>query len=144
MAKRRRTNFPIRTANPQSPPREPITDRVADWFGRWPRLLRMLLNLIISAGLTGVVGLGLFSLLYRLPPDSLPTNITTLVLIGLSILGMILYWVGWRVLIGFNWDAANPHRPGCAALLWVLFALLVFVGTAAIAIASAVEASKET
>src|SRR5690349_14971974 len=129
MAKRRRTNFPIRTAKPQETPREPLIDRASNWLGSWPRVLRMLLNLVISAGLTGVVGLGLFSLLYLLPPDSLPLNTTTLVLIGLSILGIVLYWVGWRVLIGFNWEA-TPHRPGRAALIWVLFSLLVFIATA--------------
>ncbi|MBX3084080.1 MAG: hypothetical protein KF716_20770 [Anaerolineae bacterium] len=143
MAKRRRTNFPIRTAKPQPPPREPIIDRLANWLGRWPRLLRMLLNLIIAAGLTGVIGLGVFSLLYRLPPDRLPLNTTSLVLLALSVVGIVLYWVGWRVLIGFNWEA-TPHQPGRAALLWVLFALLVFIATAALAIASAIDASKET
>jgi hypothetical protein len=143
MAKRRRTNFPIRTAKPQPPPREPIIDQAANWLGNWPHALRVVLNLVISAGLTGVVGVGLFSLLFRLPPESLPLNTTTLVLIGLSVIGIVLYWVGWRVLIGFNWEA-TPHRPGRAAIVWILFSLFVFIATAAIAIAAAIDASKET
>jgi hypothetical protein len=143
MAKRRRTNFPIRTAQSQTPPRLPLFDRMATWLGNWPRVLRVLLNLVISAGLTGVVGLGLFDLLYRLPPDRLPMNTTTLVLIGLSVLGLVLYWVGWRVLIGFNWEG-TAHQPGRAALIWVLFSLVVFIATIAISIASVIEASKET
>ena len=47
------------------------------------------------------------------------------------------------VLIGFNWEG-TAHQPGRAALIWVLFSLVVFIATIAISIASVIEASKET
>jgi protein-S-isoprenylcysteine O-methyltransferase Ste14 len=140
---RRRTKLPIRRVKsvPLPPPVAPL-DRVARWLHAWPRPLRMLLAAIIAAIVTGVVGLALFSLVFSLPPSQIPPDIVTWLLVGLSVLGFALYWVGWVVFLGFGWGE-TPHRVGRAAVLWIMFGMLVLIVASVIGVIAAIDATRE-
>ncbi len=74
----------------------------------------------------------LFGALLNANPDRLtfgPLNADNLpfILFGfLGIAGLAFYWVGWRIMIGFDFDDV-PLQPGRPAAVWVLIGVAVFV-----------------
>ncbi len=113
---------------------KPILDRLAEWLAGRSRLIRSIIAALVALAVTGAITILLYSFLMGLPPGSFEigaittTNIVTFALIVLTIIGVALYWLGWRVLIGLDLRQ-DPVRPGRAAAAWVLFGIVVFVAT---------------
>ena len=113
---------------------KPALDRLADWLGRQSRLVRSILAGLVALTVTGLVALLFYGFLLNIPPGSLnigpvnPGNVLTVGLIALSVIGFVLYWLGWRVLIGFD-NGENALQPGRPAALWVLFGLAALIVT---------------
>jgi hypothetical protein len=119
-------------ARPQAP--APPIDRLANWLARRSRATRLAIAGLIAVGLTGVTALLLYGFLIALPPGSLnigqttPSTYLMVTLILVVIVGFVYYWIGWRVLIGFDFGD-TPLTPGRPAALWVMFSLAVLVFT---------------
>ncbi len=113
---------------------QPGLERFAGWLGRQPRLIRSVLAGLVALTITGLVALLFYGFLLNAPPGNLnlgpinPDNVLTAGLISLSVVGFILYWLGWRLLIGFD-SGETALQPGRAAALWVLFGLAGLVIT---------------
>jgi hypothetical protein len=124
----------------------PRLDRLALWLGRQSRAVRIILAGLIAAVTTGAVALLLFGLLLSLPPEKLylgpitPDNISAVLLILLAAVGFLFYWVGWRVLVGFDLDE-TPTQPGRAGALWLVFGAVMLIGTLVVVLLSAFQAS---
>src|SRR5437016_3652190 len=109
--------------------RKSAVDRLADWLARQPRLLRSILAGLVALAVTLVIALIVYGFLISLPPGSLNIgstssyDVVTIALSLLVVLGLVLYWVGWRVLVGFDLGD-TPLRPGRPAALWVLAGLI--------------------
>jgi hypothetical protein len=121
-------------------------DTLATRLNGMPRLVRMLISGLIAALVTGVVGVTLFSGLFQIPPERLrfwfitPDNVGTVLLTVLCVVGFFLYWVGWRVLLGFDFGD-DPFTVTRAGALWVVFGVLVFVAALAWSIVSTLIAT---
>jgi hypothetical protein len=95
---------------------------------------RLLIAALIAVGLTGVTALLLYGFLIALPPGSLsigqtnPSDFLVVALILVTAAGFVYYWIGWRVLIGFDFGE-EPLVPGRPAALWVLVSLAILVFT---------------
>jgi hypothetical protein len=126
---------------PQSPP----VDRLAKWLARRSRVARLLIAALIAVGLTGVTALLLYGFLIALPPGSLsigqtnPSDFLVVALILVTAAGFAYYWIGWRVLIGFDFGE-EPLVPGRPAALWVLVSLAILVFTLCLATLYAISA----
>jgi hypothetical protein len=113
---------------------QPGLERFAGWLGRQSRLVRSVLAGLVALTITGLVALLFYGFLLNAPPGNLnlgpinPDNVLTAGLISLSVVGFILYWLGWRLLIGFD-SGETALQPGRAAALWVLFGLAGLVIT---------------
>ena len=114
-----------------------ILPRVADvqtWLAAQSRAVRIVLAGLVAAILTGALALIVFSVMFRIPPDRLtfgpinPGNVLAVTLTALIVAGLAFYWVGWRVLVGFDFGA-EPLTPGRAAAVWLYVGLLVLLGT---------------
>src|SRR5437868_15234287 len=107
---------------------KPALDRLAEWLARQSRLVRSIIAGLIALVITGAGAIVLYGFLISLPSGSLnigslnPGSILLIGLVALVIVGFVLYWVGWRVLIGFDFSD-HPVQPGRPAALWVLFGL---------------------
>ncbi|MCC7449248.1 MAG: hypothetical protein IT324_17645 [Anaerolineae bacterium] len=123
----------------------PLLDRLAGWLARRSRLTRLLIAGVIALILTGALSLFLFGYLFAMPSGTFnvgpfdPSNILTITLAVLAVLGIVFYGIGWRVLVGFDLGDENL-RPGRPAALWVLFAIIVLLGTVCLTIFLAVIA----
>jgi hypothetical protein len=112
----------------------PLVDRLAEWLARRSRLTRLLIAALIALILTGALSLFLFGYLFAMPTGTLnfgpfnPSNVLTITLLILAVLGIVFYGIGWRVLVGFDLGD-ETLRPGRPAALWVLFAIIVLLGT---------------
>lgn len=112
----------------------PTVDRLADWLARRSRLTRLMIAGLIAVILTGSLSMFLFSYLFAMPTGTLffgpfnPSNILTIALLALAVLGLAFYGIGWRVMVGFDMGDESL-RPGRPAALWVLFAIIVLFGT---------------
>lgn len=124
------------------PPYLRLMEALADWLAGRSRLVRMLLAGVIAALITGVIGLVAFDLVLRLPAASLPPDILTYMVAALAVLGMLFYWVGWRVLVGFDFGEERL-RPGYAAVIWLLFGLVILLVATGAAISAVIEALQE-
>jgi hypothetical protein len=113
---------------------KPALDRLADWLARQSRLVRSIIAGLIALVVTGAGALLLYGFLISLPSGSLnigslkPGDILLIGLIALTVIGFILYWVGWRVLIGFDFSE-HPLQPGRPAAVWVMFGLIALIAT---------------
>ncbi len=109
---------------------QPPIDRLAGWLARRSRSVRLLIAGLIAVEFTGTAGLLMYGLLLTLPTGTLnvgpfvPADYLTFTLVVLIILGIAFYWIGWRLLVGFNWSGAafTLGRPGA---LWVVTALSI-------------------
>src|SRR5947209_5218591 len=92
-------------------------ERTADWLGRRSRLVRILISALIAIAISVAIGILLYSSL-----DNVPVSQTglTVILVVLAVIGFGLYWIGWRVMVGFDFDE-NPLQPGVAAAIWICF-----------------------
>jgi hypothetical protein len=112
----------------------PPIDRLASWLARRSRATRLVIAGLIAVGLTGVTAYLVYGFLISLPLSSLSIGQTTpwdyvmVLLVVLVIAGFVYYWIGWRVLIGFDFGD-TPLIPGRPAALWVMFSLAVFALT---------------
>lgn len=112
--------------------RQSAIDNFARWIARQPRLIRSLLAASVALILAGAVALIIYSLALQISPNSYTYftlnrfNLLTGLFAFCVVLGLVFYWVGWRLLIGFGfWGTIlEPGRP---AALWVLFGLVVLV-----------------
>jgi hypothetical protein len=109
-------------------------DRLANWLGSRSRLLRSVMAAFIALVITGTIALIEYSYVLTLSPTSpiyamldTPAWLTINVLI-LALIGMTLYWIGWRLMIGFDLGEV-PLRPGRAAAAWLLFGSILFITT---------------
>ena len=113
-------------------PRQNLLDHFAGWLGSKSRLVRSVIAAIIALILTGALVLVSYGILLSLSSKELLTFLSdhpeslTIILVVLVIVGMGLYWVGWRVLIGFDRGEA-VLEPGRSAAIWVVFGLLVLL-----------------
>ncbi len=115
-------------------PNQPPIDRLATWLGNRSRAVRGLICGGVALSFTIALALLLYGSLFNVPANQAkigPINLSDLplvLLVLLSITGLVLYWVGWRVMIGFDADEM-PLQPGRPAALWVLIGASVFVLT---------------
>ncbi|MEP7288016.1 MAG: hypothetical protein ABI947_19865 [Chloroflexota bacterium] len=120
-------------------------DAVARWLGRRSRLVRSILAAVIALGFTGVIGLLLYNFLYGLPPSNAlyplldQPDLLVIILIALTCIGFAFYWLGWRLMIGFDFGE-NSLVPGRAAATWLMVGLAVFVVTLILSAITAVTA----
>ena len=124
-----------------TPTRPPI-DRLAGWLAARSRLVRVLLALFISGALTISLTIFLFGLLTGTDPNRLPGGGNSFVIILLIVAfgsGVAFYWVGWRVLVGFDFED-KPLRPGRAAAWWLIISLIILILTTFGALSSALTA----
>src|SRR5438876_7070464 len=112
--------------------RQTLIDNLARWLGRQSRLVRSLIAAVIALILAGAVALIIYGLVLEISPGSYTYftlnrfNILT-GLFGFCVaLGIVFYWVGWRLMIGFGFGE-SALEPGRLAALWVIFGLVVLI-----------------
>jgi hypothetical protein len=109
----------------------PRVDSVQQWLARRSRLTRVILAVVVATVLTGAIALLLYGVLFQIPPSQLvfgPVNEQNIFVVSVTVLavaGLFIYWVSWRLLVGFDLGA-EPLILGRAAARWVLFGLAVF------------------
>lgn len=139
---RRRDNLQRHQAK-AAPPREiqirlprlwPRVDSVQSWLAHRSRLVRVVLAVAIATILTGAIALLLYGVLFQVPPSQLALgaineqNILTVTVTALAVGGLVIYWVSWRLLVGFDFGG-EPLTPGRGAARWVLLGLAVLLVT---------------
>jgi len=118
----------------QPPPPRLLIDRLADWLAARSRPARILIGGGIALAFTIALALTLYGLLFNANPDQLtfgPVNADNLSILLLCFVvgaGFAFYWVGWRVLIGFDFEQ-EALRPGRPAALWLIIGLAVLALT---------------
>lgn len=140
---RRRENLERRQAKSAPAPRSlrirlprlwPRVEAVQTWLARRSRLARVGLAVIVATVMTGAIALLLYGVLFQIPPSQLvfgpinQQNLLTVSVTVLAVVGLIIYWLSWRLLVGFDLGA-EPLTPGSAAARWVLLGLAVFLVT---------------
>lgn len=103
-----------------------LLDRIANWLDGLPRLVRALLSAIVSTFITGAIAVLLFGALLRLSAEQIGSNTLSIVTFGLLGIGILFYWIGWRVLIGFDMSE-TPFEVGRAGAWWVIFGFVSFI-----------------
>ena len=122
---------PVPTRYATRPRTQPPIDRLANWLATRSRPLRILIALLISGALTISVTVFLFGLLSGADPNRLPGSADTFVIILLIVslgAGIAFYWVGWRVMLGFDFED-QPLRPGRAAAWWLIAGIVLLILT---------------
>lgn len=120
--------------NLQLPRVWPRVDRVQQWLTRRSRLTRVILAVVVATVLTGAIALLLYGVLFQIPPSQLvfgPVNEQNIFVVSITVLvvaGLFMYWVSWRLLVGFDLGS-EPLIPGRAAARWVQFGLAVLLVT---------------
>ena len=115
---------------------KPPIDRFGAWLGRRSRAARSVIAIVIAMILSIGLTLALYGALLNADPNRLKfgplnaDNLPFVLVVFVVIAGGAFYWVGWRVLIGFDFEdeALEPGRP---AALWVLLGVAAFVLTLA-------------
>lgn len=151
---RRRENRARQNVNVATPAREfrlrlprlwPREVRVQQWLAGRSRTVRVIVAVVVATVLTGAIALLLYGVLFQIPPAQLvfgpinQQNILTVTVTALAIGGLVIYWVSWRLLVGFDFGA-EPLTPGRAAARWVLLGLAVFLITFVAGMAALVNA----
>jgi hypothetical protein len=120
-------------------PKVDLLTRLAQWLGRRSRALRIVLAALAALILTAVIALLLFSLFFRTRPDQIDVALANALLLGTAIIGMAFYWLGWRLMVGFEFSE-TPLQIGKAAALYVLFSALIALGALIWSLVSLAEA----
>ena len=112
--------------------RQPPIDRFGGWLGQQSRLVRSLIAIGVAMTLSVGLTLALYAALLNASPNRLTfgplgaDNLPVILLLFVIIAGAAFYWVGWRVLIGFDFED-EPLEPGRPAAWWVLIGVAAFV-----------------
>jgi hypothetical protein len=120
-------------------PKVDLLARLATWLGRRSRALRIVLAALAALILTAVIALLLFSLLFRVRPDQIDVALANALLLGTAIAGVAFYWLGWRLMVGFEFSE-TPLQIGKAAALYVLLSALIALGALIWSLVSLAEA----
>ena len=120
-------------------PQVDLLTRLAQWLGRRSRALRIVLAALAALILTAVIALLLFSLFFRTRPDQIDVALANALLLGTAIIGMAFYWLGWRLMVGFEFSE-TPLQIGKAAALYMLFSALIALGALIWSLVSLAEA----
>lgn len=107
-------------------------DRIAAWLGHLSRPIRILIAAILALLITLAAAVLTFGFLFSLNARQFGSNPSTIIvptIIGLTAIGFISYWIGWRVLVGFDFGQ-EPLHPGRPAARWLIFVALTVIGTA--------------
>lgn len=126
-----------------------IVDRLADWLTRRPRPVRSAIAIAITVLLSGSIAMLMYGYLIGLPTGSLnigsftPATAVTVMTILIIVATSGLYWLSWRLLVGWNdEERAIPSARGAA--LWVMFAIVVLVVIAVVMSLQAFTATRPT
>lgn len=109
---------------------KPFVDRLADWLAGRPRAFRSSIAIAITVLLSGVIALLLYGFAIALPTGSLnigsftPATAVTIMTIFIIAAAAGMYWLSWRLLVGWNVDERSIPAPRGAAL-WVMFSFSV-------------------
>lgn len=101
-----------------------LLSRFAHWLDRRSRSVRILIAALAALLLTAVIVLILFNSFFRIRPADLDVTLANALLLGTAIFGLALYWLGWRLLVGFDFGE-SPLRVGRAGALYVLLSALI-------------------
>src|SRR5258707_470699 len=124
----KKSTSPYRRSTPGkriTAPEKPPVDRLATWIGQQSRLKRTLMVGMIALVMTLAIGATVYGFLLGLAPKAVDQllidspNILTIILFILVIIGFGFYWVGWRYMIGFDFED-TVLEPGRGAALWLL------------------------
>jgi len=103
------------------PPQAPFFDRLAGRIQRWRRPTRIALASFLALVLVTVVSFFVDRLLLQQVYDEeLSVWVPTLIIAGV---GIGAYWLGWRLLVGFDWDEERPWQASRASALYVVLGL---------------------
>lgn len=133
--------FGARVARKEASPN--ILDRLAGWLGKLPRSIRILISAIIAIILTGSGAMLAYGYLFSQSTDKLSTNLIWIMLAVFAVIGSALYWVGWRMLVGFEIpDPDDPvaFRPGRAGALLVIVAVAVLFAVILVVVFNTIQA----
>lgn len=131
MSKKSRIQEPVRGSTP--------LDALAAWIGRRSRIVRFSLAGIVALSLTGALVLLVYGFLFSLSPDNglfdavSGVDIITILFVVFAVVGFFFYWVGWRLMIGFDF-AETPLVPGRGAAIWLMVGLTVGMFTACLSL----------
>ena len=95
---------------------------------------RVILAVIVATVLTGAIALLLYGVLFQIPPSQLvfgPVNEQNIFVVSVTVLvvaGLFMYWVSWRLLVGFDLGSRATYARSAAAR-WVLLGLAVLLVT---------------
>src|SRR5450432_314453 len=113
-------------------PQKPPIVRFGNWLGHRSRLVRSIIAAFVALDLTCALVLMVYAFVLNIGPQSLSFYLSEhleLLYVGLVIfiiIGFGFYWVGWRLLFGFDFGD-EVVEPGQGAGLWVMFALFVLI-----------------
>ncbi|MHB8628296.1 MAG: hypothetical protein ACYDBJ_04200 [Aggregatilineales bacterium] len=114
--------------------RKPPIDRFSAWLGHRSRAARSVIAITVAMILSIGLTLALYGALLNADPNRLKfgplnaDNLPFILLVFVVVAGAAFYWVGWRVLIGFDFEE-QPLEPGRPASLWVLLGLAALLLT---------------
>jgi hypothetical protein len=104
------------------PPQTPFFDRLAMRIQRWRRPTRIALSSFLALVLVTVVSFFVDRLLLQQVYDEeLSVWVPTLIIAGV---GVGAYWLGWRLLVGFDWYEERPWQASRASALYVVVGLV--------------------
>ncbi|PJF36812.1 MAG: hypothetical protein CUN49_03435 [Candidatus Thermofonsia Clade 1 bacterium] len=116
-----------RKASKKDAPKVDRLMRFALWLGKRRRTTRIALASLNALILTAVIALALFNSFFRIRADQINLAVANALLFGTAILGLALYWLGWRLLVGFDFGE-RPLQVGKAGALYVLLSALIGIG----------------
>jgi hypothetical protein len=114
-------------------------DDLGAWIARRSRLIRFVLAGLVALSLTGATVIALYGFLFSLTPDSSlyqaidRPDILTILFVILAVVGFFFYWIGWRLMIGFDF-AETPLVPGRGAAIWLMTGIVIGVVTACLSL----------
>jgi hypothetical protein len=65
----------------------------------------------------------------------------SVLLIFSVLLGLLFYWIGWRIMIGFDFEQ-KPLKPGRTAAIWLLIGIgivIIMLGSAIVSTINALQ-----
>jgi hypothetical protein len=122
-------------------------DRLAAWLARCSRPIRAAIAIAITVLLTGTIAMLLYGYLIGLPVGSLyfglftPSTALTILTVVVVVTAGSLYWLSWRLLVGWNDDErAIPAARGAA--LWLIFTIVILIMIAVVMVLQVIAATR--